>query len=148
MIVEAHVKFQTFRLPLKYPALKQSVPLCYVINLCLKGNLKHKLHLLRVESCMRLLTVNHFNFITANQVLRRLKNVFRGVPYEPPPISATVKLRYTFGLKWPSFLSPLCLDPFQKNSYTGVIHNSVAEWSARRTRNPVVPGSSPALATC
>ena len=25
---------------------------------------------------------------------------------------------------------------------------SVAEWSARRTRNPVVPGSSPALATC
>ena len=25
---------------------------------------------------------------------------------------------------------------------------SVAEWSARRTRNPAVPGSSPALATC
>ena len=25
---------------------------------------------------------------------------------------------------------------------------SVAEWSVRRTRNPVVPGSSPALATC
>ena len=24
----------------------------------------------------------------------------------------------------------------------------MAEWSARRTRNPVVPGSSPALATC
>ena len=24
----------------------------------------------------------------------------------------------------------------------------VAEWSARRTRNPAVPGSSPALATC
>ena len=24
---------------------------------------------------------------------------------------------------------------------------SVAEWSARRTRNPAVPGSSPALAT-
>ena len=24
---------------------------------------------------------------------------------------------------------------------------SVAEWSARRTRNPVVPGSSPALTT-
>ena len=26
--------------------------------------------------------------------------------------------------------------------------DSVAEWSARRTRNPAVPGSSPALATC
>ena len=25
---------------------------------------------------------------------------------------------------------------------------SVSEWSARRTRNPAVPGSSPALATC
>ena len=25
---------------------------------------------------------------------------------------------------------------------------SVAEWSACRTRNPAVPGSSPALATC
>ena len=25
---------------------------------------------------------------------------------------------------------------------------SVAEWSARRTRNSAVPGSSPALATC
>ena len=25
---------------------------------------------------------------------------------------------------------------------------SVAEWSARRTRNPTVPGSSHALATC
>ena len=25
---------------------------------------------------------------------------------------------------------------------------SVAEWSARRTRNPAIPGSSPALATC
>ena len=25
---------------------------------------------------------------------------------------------------------------------------SVAEWSARRTRNPAVPGSSPAMATC
>ena len=25
---------------------------------------------------------------------------------------------------------------------------SVAEWSARRTRNPAVPGSSPTLATC
>ena len=25
---------------------------------------------------------------------------------------------------------------------------SVAEWSARQTRNPAVPGSSPALATC
>ena len=25
---------------------------------------------------------------------------------------------------------------------------SVAEWSARRTRNPAVPSSSPALATC
>ena len=25
---------------------------------------------------------------------------------------------------------------------------SVAEWSARRTSNPAVPGSSPALATC
>ena len=25
---------------------------------------------------------------------------------------------------------------------------SVAEWSARRTRNPAVPDSSPALATC
>ena len=25
---------------------------------------------------------------------------------------------------------------------------SVAEWSARRTRNPAVPGSNPALATC
>ena len=24
----------------------------------------------------------------------------------------------------------------------------MAEWSARRTRNPAVPGSSPALATC
>ena len=24
----------------------------------------------------------------------------------------------------------------------------MAEWSARRTRNPVVPGSSPVLATC
>ena len=148
MIVEANVKFQTFQLPLKYPALKQSVPLCYVINLCLKGNVKHKLHKLRVESCMRLLTVNHFNFIAANQVLRRLKDVFRGVPYEPPPISATVKLCYTFGLKWHSFLPPHCPDPLRKNSYTGVIHNSVAEWSARRTRNPAVSDSSPALATC
>ena len=148
MIVEANVKFQTFQLPLKYPALKQSVPLCYVINLCLKGNVKHKLHKLRVESCMRLLTVNYFNFIAANQVLRRLKDVFRGVPYEPPPISATVKLCYTFGLKWYSFLPPHCPDPLRKNSYRGVIHNSVAEWSARRTRNPAVSGSSPALATC
>ena len=26
--------------------------------------------------------------------------------------------------------------------------DSVAKWSARRTRNPVVPGSCPALATC
>ena len=114
MIVEANGKFQTFQLPLKYPALKQSVPLCYVINLCLKGNVKHKLHLLRVESCMRLLTVNHFNFIAANQVLRKLKNEFRGVPYEPPPISATVKLCYTFGLKWHSFLPPHCLGPIPK----------------------------------
>ena len=30
----------------------------------------------------------------------------------------------------------------------GSIEGSVAEWSARRTRNPAVPGSSPALATC
>ena len=36
----------------------------------------------------------------------------------------------------------------------GAIHavsfrgGSVAEWSAHRTRNPAVPGSSPALATC
>ena len=35
-----------------------------------------------------------------------------------------------------------------KNSYEGVIHNSVAEWSGRRTRKPVVLGSSPAMATC
>ena len=28
------------------------------------------------------------------------------------------------------------------------LRGSVAEWSARRTRNPVVPGSSPALDTC
>ena len=28
------------------------------------------------------------------------------------------------------------------------VGGSVAEWSARRTRNPAVPGSSPALATC
>ena len=131
----------------KIAALKQSVPLCYVINLCLKGNVEHKLHLLRVESRMRLLTVNHFNFIAANQVLRRLKDVFGGGGYELPPISATVKLCYTFGLKWHSFLPPHCLDPLQKNSFIGVIHNSVAERSARRTRNPVVPGSRPALAT-
>ena len=31
---------------------------------------------------------------------------------------------------------------------TTVLGGSVAEWSARRTRNPTVPGSSPALATC
>ena len=30
-------------------------------------------------------------------------------------------------------------------TFTG---GSVAEWSARRTRNPAVPGSSPALVTC
>ena len=148
MILEVNMKFQTFQLPLKNPALKLSVPLCYVINLCLKDNMKHKLHLLRVESCMRLLTVNHFNFIAANQVLRRLKDVFRGVPYEPPLISATVQLCYTFELKWHSFLPPHCLGTLQKKSYTGVIHNSVAEWSARRTRNPVVPGPSPALVIC
>ena len=33
-------------------------------------------------------------------------------------------------------------------SMPGFIGGSVAEWSARRTRNPAVPGSSPALATC
>ena len=70
-----------------------------------------------------------------------------GGGYELPPISATVKLCYTFRLKWHSFLPPHCLDPLQKNSFIGVIHNSVAERSARRTRNPVVPGSRPALAT-
>ena len=32
--------------------------------------------------------------------------------------------------------------------YTTLSGGSVAEWSARRTRNPAVPGSSPALATC
>ena len=127
MILEVNMKFQTFQLPLKNPALKLSVPLCYVINLCLKDNMKHKLHLLRVESCMRLLTVNHFNFIAVNQVLRRLKDVFRGVPYEPPLISATVQLCYTFELKWHSFLPPHCLGTLQKKSYTGVIHNSVDE---------------------
>ena len=31
---------------------------------------------------------------------------------------------------------------------TQVIEHSVAEWSARRTSNPAVLGSSPALATC
>ena len=31
---------------------------------------------------------------------------------------------------------------------TLVIGGSVAEWSARQTRNPAVLGSSPALATC
>ena len=37
-----------------------------------------------------------------------------------------------------------------ENVCRGVTVNegSVAEWSARRTRNPAVPGSSPALATC
>ena len=81
-----------------------------------------------VESRMRLVTVNHFNFIAANQVLRRLKDVFGGGGgYELPPISATVKLCYTFRLKWHSFLPPHCLDPLQKNSFIGVIHNSVAD---------------------
>lgn len=114
MMVEVNVKFQAFQLPLKNPALKQSVPLCYVINLCLKGNVKHNLHLLRDESCMRLLTINHFNFIAANQVLRKMKDVFRGVSYEHPSISATVKLCYTFGLKWRSFLPPIVWIHYKK----------------------------------
>ena len=33
------------------------------------------------------------------------------------------------------------------STLTKLIGGSVAEWSARRTRNPAVPGSSPALAT-
>ena len=37
----------------------------------------------------------------------------------------------------------------RKKSLEGVVTGgSVAEWLARRTRNSVVPGSSPALATC
>ena len=32
-------------------------------------------------------------------------------------------------------------------NHVGRQGGSVAEWSARRTRNPAVPGSSPALAT-
>ena len=34
------------------------------------------------------------------------------------------------------------------NSMSDFAGGSVAEWSARQTRNPAVPGSSPALATC
>ena len=148
MIVETNVKFQTFKLPLKYPGLKQSVPLCYVTNLCLKGNVKHKLHLLRVESCMRLLTVNHFNFIAANQVLRRLKDVFRGGPLRTSPYIRHCKVMLYIRTKMALFSPASLSGSITKNSYEGVIHNSVAEWSGRRTRKPVVLGSSPAMATC
>ena len=34
------------------------------------------------------------------------------------------------------------------DDYDDVKGGSVAEWSARQTHNPAVPGSSPALATC
>ena len=39
-------------------------------------------------------------------------------------------------------------DDDDSDDYDDVKGGSVTEWSARRTLNPVVPGSSPALATC
>ena len=52
---------------------------------------------------------------------------------------------------WSPFHNPMRLssnDWLNTNTYNTVQGLSVAEWLSCRTRNPVVPGSSPALATC
>ena len=40
------------------------------------------------------------------------------------------------------------LNQFWEKKKNPTVLQSIAEWSASRTRNPAVPGSSPALTTC